>query len=108
MEGSNESGIGEGREVTPGGRGRGEIGGEAGEVTGVVANAPTTDGLGKRYGTFNGWGMAAGKVEVLLWLVGLMWTEVRKPDLSTKMSISRKVTWEGEIHYISSYYKLQV
>ena len=28
--------------------------------------APITDGLGKRYGTFSGWGMAAGKVEVLL------------------------------------------
>ena len=27
---------------------------------------PTTKGLGKRYGTFSGWGMAAGKVEVLL------------------------------------------
>ena len=32
----------------------------------MVADAPTTDGLGKRYGTFSGWGMAAGKVEVLL------------------------------------------
>ena len=28
-----------------GGKGKGEIGGEAGEVTGVVTNAPTTDGL---------------------------------------------------------------
>ena len=54
-----------GDRVTTGGKGRGEIGGEAGEVTGVVADAPTTDGLGKRYGTFSGWGMAAGKVEVL-------------------------------------------
>ena len=52
--------------VTMGGKGRGEIGSEAGEVTGVVAYAPTTDGLGKRYGTFSGGGMAAGKVEVLL------------------------------------------
>ena len=34
------------------------------------------------------------------WLVGLMWTDVRKSYLSTKMSISRKVTWEGEIHYL--------
>ena len=50
-----------GERVTTGGKGRGEVGGEAGEVTGVVA-----DGLGKRYGTFSGWGMAAGKVEVLL------------------------------------------
>jgi hypothetical protein len=45
-----------------GGISTGEIRGEAGKVTGVVANVPTTDGLGKRYG----WGMAAGKVEVLL------------------------------------------
>ena len=44
--------------VTSGGKSRGEIGGEAGEVTEVVANAPTTDGLGKMYGTFSGWGMA--------------------------------------------------
>ena len=32
----------------------------------MVADAPTTDGLGKRYRTFSGWGMAAGKVEALL------------------------------------------
>ena len=34
-----------GERVTTGGKGRGEIGGEAGEVTGVVANVPTTDNL---------------------------------------------------------------
>ena len=51
-----------GERVTMGGKGSGEAGG----VTGVVANAHTTDGLGKRYGTFGGWGMLAGKVEVLL------------------------------------------
>ena len=55
-----------GERLTTGGKGRGEIGGEAREVTGVAANAPTMDGLGKRYRTFNGWGVAAGKVEVLL------------------------------------------
>jgi hypothetical protein len=55
-----------GERVTMGGKGRDEIGSEAGEVTGVVADAPTMDGLGKRYGMFSGWGMAAGKVEVLL------------------------------------------
>ena len=55
-----------GERVTTGGKSTGEIGGKAGEVTGVVANAPTTDSLGERYRTFNGWGMAAGKVEVLL------------------------------------------
>ena len=64
------------------------------EVTGVVADAPTMDGLGKRYGTFSGWGMAAGKVEVLLVVGGF---DVRKSDLSTKMSLSRKSTWEGEM-----------
>jgi hypothetical protein len=42
--------------ITMGGKDRGEIGGEAGEVTGVVANAPTMDGLGERYGTFSGCG----------------------------------------------------
>ena len=46
-----------GERVTMEGKSRGEIGGEAGEVIGVVANAPTMDGLGERYRTFNGWGM---------------------------------------------------
>ena len=55
-----------GERVTTGGKGRGKNGGEAGEVTGMIADAPTMDGLGKRYGTFSGWGMAAGKVAVLL------------------------------------------
>ena len=32
----------------------------------MVADAPNKDGLGKRYGTFSGWGMAVGKMEVLL------------------------------------------
>ena len=32
----------EGERVTTGGKGRGEIGGEAGEVTGMVADVPTT------------------------------------------------------------------
>ena len=81
--------------ITTGGKSRGEIGGEAGEVTGVVANAPTTDDLGKRYGTFRGWQLE--KWRYCWWLAGLMWMEVQKPDLSTKMSISRKVTWEGEM-----------
>ena len=42
-----------GKRVTMGDKGRGEIGGEAGEVTGSVANAPTTDDMGKRYGMFS-------------------------------------------------------
>ena len=37
-----------GERVTTGGKSRGEIGGEAGEVTGMAANAPTTDGLGEK------------------------------------------------------------
>ena len=56
MEGCNESGFGKGEKVTTGGKGRGEIGGEAGEVTGVVANVPTMEDLGERYRTFSGWG----------------------------------------------------
>ena len=32
-----------GERITTGGKGRGEVGGEAGEVTGVVADAPTMD-----------------------------------------------------------------
>jgi hypothetical protein len=63
----------------------------------MVVNASTTDGLGKRCGAFCGWGMAAGEVEVLWWFVGLMRTELQKPDMSTNMSIPRKVTWEGEM-----------
>ena len=59
MGGWSESRLEKRERVTMGGKGKGEIGGEAGEVTGVVANGPTTDGLGKRYGTFIGWGVAA-------------------------------------------------
>ena len=83
--------------VIMGGKGRGEIRGEAGEVTGVVANVPTTDSVEKsmEHLVYGGWQLE--KWRYYWWLVGLMWTKVRKPDLSTKMSISRKVTWEGEM-----------
>ena len=37
----------------------------------MVVNAPTMDGLRKKYGTFSGWGMSAGKVEILLVVGGL-------------------------------------
>ena len=77
------------------GKGRGEIRGEAGEVTGVVANVPTTNSLGKRYRVFSGWQLE--KRRYCWWLVGLMWIEVQKPNLSTNMLISIKVTWEGEM-----------
>ena len=43
-----------GERVTTGGKGRGEIRCEAGEITGVIANVPTMDGLGKSYGPFGG------------------------------------------------------
>ena len=46
-----------GERIITGGKGRDEIGSEAGEVTEVVANVPTTNDLGKRYGMFSGWGM---------------------------------------------------
>ena len=59
-----------GERLTLGGKSRGEIKGETGEVTGMVANVPTMDSLGRRYGAFSGWGMAAGKVEVLLVING--------------------------------------
>ena len=45
MEGCSESG----KKINMGGKARGEIRGEAGEVTGMVTNAPITDGLGKKY-----------------------------------------------------------
>ena len=61
--------------VTTGHKGRGEIGGEAGEVTGMVANAPTTDGLGKgKCLVDEGWQLE--KWRYCCRLVGLTWTEV--------------------------------
>ena len=56
--------------VTTGGKGRSEFRDEAGKVTEMIADVPNADSLGKRYGTFGGWGMAAGKVEVLLVVSG--------------------------------------
>ena len=47
-----------GERVTTRGKSRGEIGGEAGEISVVVANALAMDDLGERYRTFSGWGMA--------------------------------------------------
>ena len=38
--------------VTAGGKDRAEIRGKIGKVTGMVADAPTTDSLEKRYGAF--------------------------------------------------------
>ena len=55
-----------GKRDTMGGKIEVRFRGEAGEVTGVVANAPNMDGLRKRYRTFSGCGIASGNVEVLL------------------------------------------
>ena len=84
--------------VTMGGKGRGEIRGDAGEVSGVIANVPPMDGLRKKgmeYLVDGGWQLE--KWRYCWWFLGLMWTEMRKPDLSTNMSISRKVIWEREM-----------
>ena len=70
MEGCDDLALEKGERITMGGKDRGEIESESEEITGVVANAPTMDGLGKRFGTFSGKGMAAGKVEVLLVVCG--------------------------------------
>ena len=77
-----------GERVSTGGKGRGEIGGEVGEVTGVVADAPATDGLGKRYGTFSGWGMAAGKV------VGTcVRTSMERGEIGNNRAVSSVYSW---------------
>ena len=55
-----------GERVTMRGKGRCEIRGETREVTEVVVDVHTTDSW-ERYG----WGMTAGKVEVLLVVSGL-------------------------------------
>ena len=64
-----------GERISKGDKGRGEIKDEAGEVSGMVANAPTMAGLGKRSGAFGGQRCLACQ----------------------QMSISRKVTWEGKM-----------
>ena len=54
MVGCNESGIGN------------VIRSEIEKVTGMAADASTMDSLGNRHGAFDGWGMVASKVEMLL------------------------------------------
>ena len=54
-----------------GDKGKGKIRYEIGKVSGVIAEEPTTDSLGKRYGEISGWTMAPGKAGYCLWLVGL-------------------------------------
>ena len=67
-----------GERVTTGGKGRGEIGGEAGEVTGVVADAPTMDGLGKGMERLVDGGWQPEKWRYCWWLVVLMWTDKQR------------------------------
>ena len=55
-----------GERVTMGGKGRGKIGGKLKRSLGWLQMCLPWMAWGKRYGTFSGWGMAAGKVEVLL------------------------------------------
>ena len=66
-----------GERVTTGGKGRGEIGGEAGEVTGVVADTPTTDGFGIGMERLVDGRWQLEKWRYCWWLVGLMWTEIQ-------------------------------
>jgi hypothetical protein len=72
-----------------GDKSRGEIRSEIGKVIGIVADAPTTDILGKMYGHLVDGGWHLGKQRYCWWLGGLMWTEVWKPSLLTCMSISK-------------------
>ena len=51
--------------VIKGNKGKGEIG----KITGMVADAPTLDSLGKRYEAFDGWDTVAGEVLVVGGLV---------------------------------------
>ena len=85
MEGCSESGIGEEGVGNMRGKSRGEIRGEAGEVSGVVANAPTANGLGERYSTLVDGGWQLEKWRYCWWLVGLMWMEVQKSDFRTSV-----------------------
>ena len=53
------------------------------EVTGVVASVPTMDGLGKSNEQLVDGGWQLENWRYCWGLVGLMWTEVWEPDLST-------------------------
>ena len=77
--------------VTTGCKGRGEIISEVGKVTGMVADAPIIDSLG----SFGGWGMAAGKVEVLLVISGLDMDRSMETYLVNMDSVSRKMICRG-------------
>ena len=66
-----------GESVTTRDKGRGEIRGEAGEITRMVANAHTTNGQAKGIEHLVDGGGQLEKWRYCWWLVGLMWTEVQ-------------------------------
>ena len=61
-----------GDRITMDGKCSGEIRGESGEVTGVVADVPNMDSLGKSYEVFDGWVWQLEKWSYCWWLVRLM------------------------------------
>ena len=66
--------------------GKGEIGSEAGEVIGVIANASTWMAWEKSMERLVDGGWQLEKWRYCWWLVAMMWTQVQKPSLSTCMS----------------------
>ena len=74
-----------GERVTMGGKGRAEIRGEAGEVSGVLQMHLPWMAWEKGMERLVDGGWQLEKWRYCRWLVGLMWTEVQKPYLSTKM-----------------------
>ena len=87
--------------VTTGSKGRGEIKCEAGEFSGVVTNAPTTESLEKRYGAFSGCRMVVRKIEVLL---VDSWLDVDRSEeaMLVNMCVSiKKVTREGKMTQVN-------
>jgi hypothetical protein len=61
----------------------------------MIADVPITDSLGKSYGAFDGWGMVAVEVEVLLEVGGLDADRDAEVQLVNMHVKSRKVTRGG-------------
>ena len=80
-----------GEHVTMGGKCRGEIRIKLEKSMGWLH---TTDKLGKGTDLVDG-GLQLENWRYCWWLLGLIWTELQRPNMSTCMSISRKMTWEG-------------
>ena len=72
-----------------------------GKITGMVADAPTMESLRKRYGAVGGWGITAGKVEILLGVSGLDLDRSEEDACQHVCQVSRKDTWEGEMVQIN-------